>query len=355
MISFEKQLSIVIATFNSSQLLPKVFAALKKQTFPKSKMEVLVMDGGSTDNTVQLAKSFGARVINNPRTEPVFAKFLGYNNARGKFIIYLDHDEIFENTESLLLKYTILEEEAVKAVIGSGYKNPKNYSFINEYINEFGDPFSFYMYRLSKGNGFFLKEMKRRYRIIQDTKDFTIFDLFKTSRVPIIELCAGGSMFNAKYMKENFPETLKRPELIPHFFYLMNSKKVNIAITKNDALYHYSSDNVTKYINKIKWRIKNNIFHVKDMGASGITGRLHYQPKRDKFKQYFYLLYVFLIIPSVIDSFYLVITRKKILYFIHFPLTIYTGAAIVYYYFLKLIGINLALKSYGEAKVINKL
>lgn len=354
MSKYEKQLTIVIAVFNSSKLLPKVFSAIEKQSFPKSKMEILVMDGGSTDRTVQLAKEFGAHVINNPRTEPVYAKYLGYIKAKAKYIIYLDHDEVFENLDSLQLKYTILEKENVKAVIGSGYKNPRNYSFINEYINEFGDPFSFYIYRLSKGNGFFIEEMKKRYKIIRDTRNFTIFDLFKTTKIPLIELCAGGSMFNAQYMKENFPDTLKKPELIPHFFYLMNSKKVMIAITKNDAIYHYSSDNVAKYINKIKWRIKNNIFHIKNMGVSGFTGRLKYQPKSDMVKQFLYPLYVFLLIPPLLDSFYLAITRKKILYFIHWPLTIYTGGAIIYYYILKFLGINLVLKSYDETKIINK-
>jgi len=159
-------ISIIIATFNSGKLLPLVFDALKKQTYPREKMEILVLDGGSSDNTLELAQKFGCIIINNPRTEPVYAKYLGYIYATGKYITYLDHDEVLENPNSLKLKVSILQKNTmVKVVIGSGYKNPVSINSINYYINEFGEPFSFFIYRFSKADSFFIPKMRKKYVI----------------------------------------------------------------------------------------------------------------------------------------------------------------------------------------------
>ena len=36
------------------------------QDYPKEKLYVLLVDGGSTDNTLQIASNFGAKIISRP-------------------------------------------------------------------------------------------------------------------------------------------------------------------------------------------------------------------------------------------------------------------------------------------------
>ena len=346
-------ISIIIATFNSEKTLSMVLESIKSQTFPKKNLELLILDGGSKDKTLSITKNYKCRVINNPKTEPVYAKFLGYLKAKGRYIVYLDHDEVIENPQSLELKYSIfLKEKNVKAVIGSGYKNPVGYPIINNYINEFGDPFSAFIYNLSKDSKYFLKHMSQKYKLVKQTKEYSVFDLNGIKQMPIIELCAAGSMFDANYMKKNFPQTLKNPSLIPHFFYLMNSKLSLIAITKNDALIHYSSDTLDKYLNKIRWRIKNNIYHASDMGKSGFTGREKYSNKIYQYKKFLFLPYVYTILFCFLDSIKLSITRKNIYYLIHLPLSLFSANQIVYHSISKLLGHRPQLKSYDEKKVL---
>jgi glycosyltransferase involved in cell wall biosynthesis len=347
-----KEISIVIATYNSEGTLSMVLDSIVGQSFSPRKMEILIVDGGSTDDTLKIIKKYNCKIINNPKTEPVYAKFLGYLNAKGRYIVYLDHDEVIENPKCLEIKHSIfLKHKDVKAVIGSGYKNPRGYPFINNYINEFGDPFSAYIYGLSKDARFFEKQMIARYGNVEENKHYTVFNLGSVRRMPIIELCAAGSMFDGKYMKDNFPDTLKKPSLIPHFFYLMNSKSSLIAITKNDALVHYSSDTLSKYLNKIRWRIKNNIYHKSDMGESGFTGREKYSSIIVQYKKYLFLPYVYTVIFCLLDSIKLSVTRKNIYYLIHLPLCIFTANLILYHLFIKLFGNSPKLKSYDEKKI----
>ena len=51
-------LSIVIPTFNSSNLLLRCLEALEKQSVSKSKFEVIVANDGSTDGTIGILSEY---------------------------------------------------------------------------------------------------------------------------------------------------------------------------------------------------------------------------------------------------------------------------------------------------------
>lgn len=343
-------ISIVIATYNSEKTLSLTLDSLKKQTYPQQKLEILIVDGGSTDATKSIAEKYQCKIIPNPKTDLIFAKQIGFIQAKGKYLIYLDSDEIFENPDSIALKYSFFKKnKKVRAVMLGGYKSPSGYSSINNYINEFGDPFSFFMYRESKGDRFFYHEFSKRYNdiIVDENADGIIFDFSKTKSLPLIELWAGGSMIDLEYIRKEFPYLKDSPELIAHVFYLLNNNRQLLAITKNDYTIHYSCPSVPSYLKKLQSRIKNNIFNT-EMGKGGFSGRETYEPFYFKLKKYFFIPYAFIFIFSLFDSIYLSLTRKKAIYLLHWLLCLYTGALICYNYVLKYINAPPTLKTYGQ-------
>src|SRR3989344_4169516 len=200
-------ISIIIATFNSERTLSMTLESIKKQDYPQKKIDVLVIDGGSTDKTLVLAKKNKCKIIPNPLKEPIPAKHIGYLRSRGKYAMYLDSDEVLESASSLTKKVGIFAlRPTIKAVIPSGYKTPGNTSLINHYINEFGDPFSFFIYNLSKNADFFIKSLKSKYKNSYEDKKCIVFNLSKVIPLPIIELVAMGSMIDLKYFRANFPQ-----------------------------------------------------------------------------------------------------------------------------------------------------
>jgi len=107
--------------------------------------------------------------------EPTNAKYLGFIHAKGKYISFIDHDEVLLNPNSILDKVRILEQNSkVNVAITSGYRNPPNPSPINKYINEFWDPFSFFIYRFTKHSDFFFPIMHKRYKCIEDNSTYAI-------------------------------------------------------------------------------------------------------------------------------------------------------------------------------------
>lgn len=87
------KLSAAIATFNEEENIRECLDSVKDIVD-----EIVIVDGGSTDKTVEIAKSFNAKVIetNNP---PLFHinKQKSFDASRGEWILYLDADERVSN------------------------------------------------------------------------------------------------------------------------------------------------------------------------------------------------------------------------------------------------------------------
>ncbi len=74
------QASIVIRTYNEQQILPRTLAALRTQTFQNYRL--IVVDSGSTDHTVAIAKEFhGVRLVEVAHSEFTFGRGLNLGIA----------------------------------------------------------------------------------------------------------------------------------------------------------------------------------------------------------------------------------------------------------------------------------
>jgi len=83
-------LSVALATYNEERCLADCLRSVKELA-----EEIVVVDGSSTDQTVKIAKDFGARVIVTTN-KPIFHlnKQQAIDACRGDWILQLDADEI---------------------------------------------------------------------------------------------------------------------------------------------------------------------------------------------------------------------------------------------------------------------
>jgi len=89
-----KLVSIVIPVLNEEEGLQKVLDEVPKKELEKMgyKCEIIVVDGGSTDRTREIAKRNGAKVIVEPRKGYGRAYKTGFLHANGDIIVTLDGD-----------------------------------------------------------------------------------------------------------------------------------------------------------------------------------------------------------------------------------------------------------------------
>ncbi len=98
------EISIVIPTLNEEKNLPFVLRDVKNymKKLREKKYEIIVVDGYSKDNTVRIAKGFGAKIIYD-KIGKGSALRKGMKTAKGKIIITMDADCSHKSSELGLL------------------------------------------------------------------------------------------------------------------------------------------------------------------------------------------------------------------------------------------------------------
>lgn len=90
--------SIVIPTYNRMNDLIRCLSSLQNQTYKN--FEVIVCDDGSTDNTFDVIKQFESTLSIKYLYEqnwggPAHPRNVGVSYAKGKWICFLDSDDLF--------------------------------------------------------------------------------------------------------------------------------------------------------------------------------------------------------------------------------------------------------------------
>src|SRR6185437_13774346 len=107
-----KKLSVVLAVFNEEKNLEACLASVKDIAD-----EIVIVDGSSTDRTVEIAKKFGSKVLvtDNP---PIFHinKQKAIDMARNEWILQLDADErVSPKLAKEILQIISMHDDAIES------------------------------------------------------------------------------------------------------------------------------------------------------------------------------------------------------------------------------------------------
>ena len=81
------KVSINIPTYNSEETIKLCLDSIEKQTYKN--IEIIIVDGGSKDGTLSIAKNYGAKVFVY-RKALLGARDLGVRKSKGKYVLFLD-------------------------------------------------------------------------------------------------------------------------------------------------------------------------------------------------------------------------------------------------------------------------
>lgn len=127
-------LSIIIPTFNEEKYLPKLLTSLKKQTILPA--EIIVADAYSVDNTREIAREFGAKVINGGM--PGVGRNNGVNASTQPILLFLDADVVLSEH---FLEDTLAEMNERKFDITSCFLSPRSTVKMDRFLHQFGNQF----------------------------------------------------------------------------------------------------------------------------------------------------------------------------------------------------------------------
>jgi glycosyltransferase involved in cell wall biosynthesis len=128
------QISVIVPVYNAAQYLRACLRNLSLSTVPP--YECIVVDDGSTDESVQVAKEFGAIVVSTEgRSGPARARNMGARHAKGNILYFIDSDVCVYPDTIERVQTHFEADPALDGLIGSYDDAPKQKDFLSQYKN----------------------------------------------------------------------------------------------------------------------------------------------------------------------------------------------------------------------------
>jgi glycosyltransferase involved in cell wall biosynthesis len=146
---FKPFVSIIIPTRNEEKYIGQCLDSLALQTYPHDRFEVIILDGLSNDNTLEIARTFAGkinlRIEKNPLIKHVYAFNSGIKKAKGDYFVlvsghsFIGRDFIAKNVETFS---KVKKTQSKLAAVGGSLEMIYENSFGMLVSSLFASPFS---------------------------------------------------------------------------------------------------------------------------------------------------------------------------------------------------------------------
>jgi glycosyltransferase involved in cell wall biosynthesis len=124
------RISVIMPTLNAESILENCLASVARQTYPREKIEIILADAFSKDRTRDIAKKFGAIVLDDDGKNMEEGKRLALRRATGEFIVFVDADNEITHADYIELAVKALAANPQALGVESYYlPSPKMSSF----------------------------------------------------------------------------------------------------------------------------------------------------------------------------------------------------------------------------------
>ncbi len=275
--------SLLLPTLNEAGRLPAFLDSIARQRYPRESIELLVADGGSTDDTVAIAQAFGARVFPNPirRAEPGAAMLL--QKATGDVAIFLAGDVAFAGDRFFERMAEPFADPTVLAAFPRLVSTAQDGS-TTRYFNAFSDPFNHFVY----GGATSPASYHRTYRVKRRAREYVVYD-FASGPTPLLAQ-AQGFTIRLPYRK---PPGTDEDDLAP--VEILLDQGCEIAFVESARLEHHTVRDIGDALRKFGPRFRARMT---DSGQP-LWGRLRSSAPAQRLRAYLWPFYsVSFVLPA---------------------------------------------------------
>ncbi|PJE69352.1 hypothetical protein COU96_00235 [Candidatus Shapirobacteria bacterium CG10_big_fil_rev_8_21_14_0_10_38_14] len=288
-----KTISVVMATLNAQETLSKALKSIRHQDYDQKKVEIIIADGGSNDNTLKIIKKYGGKIISENTGSPEAAKAIALKYAQGEIVLEIDADNILSHKKWLKEMVSFFDKE--KDVVGVytwRYTYRKKDKILNRYFSLFGanDPVAWFLGRADRQS--YLADKWTLSGKAINKGDYFLVE-FNEKNLPTVG--ANGFLIKRKLlMKAKVDEK--------HFFHidvnmdLVKKGHNKYVVVKNDII-HDSGERFWPFFAKRKKYMEN--LYLKDL-----SNRRYfiYKKDRDREKIILYSLYALTLVGPIFHA-----------------------------------------------------
>lgn len=331
-------ITVIMPAYNAQATIEKALQSIRMQDISQQEIEILVVDGGSIDATRTIAVRYGATVLDNLQRLPEPAKMLGLAAARGRYVVWLDTDEVLVRPDQLSIRLKFLQEHPqVKCIVCDNQVPGEGCGISASYLCLCGDPFTQFVYRRRGG---VLATFASA--IISCEQGACVLQFSPGEMTPIGD--GGSTLFDWDYVKETFGDKCRSQRFACAVFEKICEKTGCCGCIAGDDIIHYARASLGTYLSKLKFRVINNIFHPEQ---SGYSARTQNRAGRLAARKYGFILYAAAVIGPAWDSVHMALRYHDSALLLHFVYVYYVCLCIVISLLQRMVGRTRTNRQYG--------
>ncbi len=306
-------ISIAIPTYNEERFIKSCLESIYNQDYPKTKLQVIIIDNFSTDKTLDIAKKYPVEILMDKTKDAQYLKMLGLRKSKGNYFIFMDADSRLAHKDWFKI---MLKPHTDKDIVGvfTDIVPDKRDPLISQYIASFSfytSPlFSFFSQRVEDT----ITAEKDGYYICQYGKEIT---------PP-----TGSSLYKMEYLKKAEIYKQKKFMELDVLRILVLKGFCKFAFNPNTGIQHSHVDHLSEIFSKRARNINRN--YIKDLSERHFLW-IDFSSKKSVLKIIIWIIYsmtfIFPTIVGLIKTF-----RNKQLFFLYYePLVAFIETTAVIY------------------------
>lgn len=295
--------SISLPVFNSAEYLEGCLKTIYEQDYPRELIECLVVDGGSSDNTLDIAERYPVKIFDNPKKLGEYGMQIAVRNATGDLLVLFAADNGLAGKDWLKKASNIFLKHSDLSCLWGRMVAARNDPPIMRYYGLIqSEPLAQF---LNRNLEFYLREAR------EEELDGLRYKVFNVD--PKIPLCwgANGIVYRLKDVRDLFlgERYIGDNEI---FQYMVEKKHNLVAYSFDLNIYHHTVKSVWHWVKKWKRNYTQIFLETRHQRRIDWFYYGHF-----KLKMFFWLIYSLIPIFSIAHSLYRVIKDKNPYWFYH--------------------------------------
>lgn len=319
-------ISIIIVTFNSQRTLKDCLKYIELQTYPNID-EVLIIDGGSTDDTHRIANesNLPIRFIKGGYKDNQEARrATGVFESRNDICVFIDSDNYITSKSWLEnMVAPLIKNKDIVASQTLRYSAPKDATLLNRYFGLLGgaDPVAYYLGKNDRLSWAFDK-WNLLGKVIEENERYLIVR-FDSQNLPTVG--GNGIVFRRSILLKSNWEDRENFFHTDVFVDIAKLGFTKFAIVKNE-IFHNTADDIGTFLKKRK---KYMEFHYRKLHKKRRYLVFDFNKYTDVIKLLLFIFYTLTIIEPLIEAIRGYLKKKDFAWFLH-PVMCW-GILIVYF------------------------
>jgi len=306
-------ISVCIATYNSEKTLERCLQLVRGQDYPQDHIEILLGDGGSTDNTIVIGRKYQARIINIPsnKQHAEYNRGVAFNKAKNELVLILDHDNFlpYKNWLKDMVEPLLKHPEAVASTT-CYYHYDRSFDVMDRYFALFGtsEPLPYFLNKADRMPQYETKWTLRG--IAKDYKEYYLVKLYPDSK-RFISIGTNGCLMRRKLVLENSQADPDHHYPIDVLFDVAKKGHNTFIFVKNSIIHLTHSRGLWEFLKRRKKFVEQ--YHFEEQGRR----RWSVVVKGDGGRVLVYVIYSLTLIGPLIESIKGYIKIPDVAWFLH--------------------------------------